>query len=39
VSAEDHDSFMEEAFATLELDDAAEAAIADEAFFLSLKAG
>ena len=39
VSAEDHDSFMEEAFATLELDDNAEAAIADEAFFLSLKAG
>ncbi len=39
ASADDHDSFMEEAFATLELDDAAEGAVADEDFYLSLKAG
>lgn len=39
ASADDHDSFMEEAFATLELDDDAEAAVADEDFYLSLKAG
>lgn len=39
ASADDHDSFMEGAFATLELDDAAEAAVADEDFYLSLKAG
>lgn len=39
ASADDHDSFMEQAFATLELDDAAEGAVADESFYLSLKAG
>ena len=37
--ADDHDSFMEQAFAELTLDDDAEAAVADEDFYNSLKAG
>jgi len=39
ANAEDHDAFMEAAFAELTLDDDAEAAVADEDFFLSIKAG
>lgn len=38
-SADDHDTFMEQAFAELTLDDDAEAAVADEDFYNSLKAG
>ena len=39
ASADDHDAFMEQAFAELTLDDDAEAAVADEDFYTSLKAG
>ena len=38
-ATDDHDSFMEQAFAELTLDDDAEAAVADEDFYNSLKAG
>lgn len=36
---EDHDAFMEAAFAELDIPEEAEDAVADEEFFLSLKAG
>ena len=35
----DHDEFMEAAFAEVTLDDDGETAVADEEFYLSLKAG
>lgn len=37
AAADDHDAFMEAAFSEAELDDAAEEAVADEAFFAQLK--